>query len=70
MKTPPKIEYSEDQAAAMLGVTVDQLRALVKNHIAKGEDLSNSAMPIYHASDLVLLRVLARLTSPAQAVHA
>ena len=36
-KTTPKIEYSEHEAATMLGVSIDQLRSMIRNHIVKDE---------------------------------
>ncbi len=56
----PKVVYSEIEAAEMLGMTVEQLRSLVKNHIVKDDaDSPNITAATFQASDLVVLRILA-----------
>lgn len=52
-----KIRYSEDEAARKLGLSVEQLRRLVKDHLTSGEDVP--AVDSFQPSDLVMLRVLA-----------
>lgn len=55
-----KTQYSESEAAQELGVTVEQLRVLIRNHIAKSdEDLTHIAVATFHPSDLLLLKILA-----------
>jgi hypothetical protein len=66
MNNMPKIQYSEHQAAAMLGVSVEELRTLVREHILKEDDVSGASLSTYQPSDVVLLRVLARMPRPAQ----
>ena len=56
-----RVQYSEEEAAQILGITVDRLRTLVRTHIAKDEDVSGT--PKFQASDLVVLRILAGLGS-------
>ena len=70
MQNAPKVQYSEHEAAHMLGVTVDELRTLVQAHIVKDDETASPAVPSYHKSDLVVLRVLARMARPSQPVHA
>jgi hypothetical protein len=54
-----KSHYSEAEAAAELGVSVDELRSLLKTRIVeKEEDQSNVPSVTYQPSDLVLLRFL------------
>jgi hypothetical protein len=53
-----KAYYSEDEAARKLGVSVDELRSLVRNHISTGEEMP--AVEVFQPSDLVLLRILAQ----------
>ena len=53
-----KVYYSEDEAARKLGLSVDQLRSLVRNHISTGEEMP--AVENFQPSDLVLLRILAQ----------
>lgn len=56
---PNKSQYSETEAAAEIGVSVDELRMLVKSRIVdKEEDLNNVPQAIYQPSDLVMLRFL------------
>jgi len=55
-----KTQYSEAEAAQELGVTVEQLRVLIRQHIAQtDEDLNNIAIATFHASDLLVLKLLA-----------
>ena len=55
-----KTQFSETEAAQELGVTVEQLRVLIRNHIAKSdEDLNHIAVATFHPSDLLVLRLLA-----------
>jgi hypothetical protein len=53
-------QYSEGEAARELGVTVDQLRSLIRSHIAQSdEDLNHIAVASFHPSDLLVLKILA-----------
>jgi len=53
-------QYSEVEAAQELGVTVDQLRTLIRSHIAQtDEDLTHIAVASFHPSDLLVLKILA-----------
>jgi hypothetical protein len=67
-----KTQYSEVEAAHELGLTVEQLRVLIRNHIAQSdEDLHHIAMASFHPSDLLVLKLLAgqsgNLTLPESA---
>jgi len=56
---PAKAHYSETEAAQALGVSIDQMRSLIRNHIVTdSEDLSNLPAASYLPSDLLLLRLL------------
>ncbi len=61
------MSYTELEAAEKLGVSVDQLRTLVRSHISRGED--SGVISSFRPSDLVVLRVLAtsRLANGATA---
>ncbi|BDC51686.1 hypothetical protein F183_A40010 [Bryobacterales bacterium F-183] len=61
-----KAQYSEYEAALEVGVSVEELRTLV-NRIAGTDEVGMGAMPgaTYQASDLVMLKILARM-SPQQ----
>ena len=57
---PGKTQYSEHEAAAELGLTVEQLRSLIRSHIAQSdEDLNHIASASFHPSDLLVLKILA-----------
>lgn len=57
-----KSQYSELEAAQELGVTVDQLRALIRSHIAQSEeDLNHVSTTSFHPSDLLVLKILSGL---------
>lgn len=58
-----KVQYSEHEASMQLGVSVEELRELVRYHIVK-DDEGAGAPPMYQSADLVLLRILARMTRP------
>jgi hypothetical protein len=61
-------QYSEVEAAQELGVTVEQLRTLIRSHIAQtDEDLNHIAMASFHASDLLVLKILSGQKGPLTA---
>ena len=64
-----KTQYSELEAAQELGVTVEQLRTLIRSHIAQSDDdLNHVAVATFHPSDLLVLKILAKNTlAPAPA---
>ena len=62
-----KAQYSETEAAETLGVSVEELRALVRNHIAAGEESGSGAVTVFHSSDLLVLRFLAGRTGKTSA---
>jgi hypothetical protein len=66
---PAKTQYSEAEAAQTLGITVDELRALIRRHIVTEDaDANNVPMTVFQPSDLLLLRLLANQSmSPAVA---
>jgi hypothetical protein len=54
-----KSHYSEAEAAEELGVSVLQLRTLIRSHVTdREEDLNNVPVTTFQASDLVILRLL------------
>jgi hypothetical protein len=58
--SPPKPYYSESEAARALGLSVEEFRGLLKRHIIDSDaDLSNASRTTFHASDVLLLRLLA-----------
>ena len=66
-----KLEYSEEEAACALGVTIGDLRALVRTHVIKEEaGLDAPAVPVFRPTDLLLLQMLAELHPPVRAESA
>lgn len=54
-----KSQYSETEAAEKLGISVAQLRAMIRAHVIdRDEDLTNVPVMTFQASDLVILRLL------------
>ncbi|QOY85450.1 hypothetical protein [Paludibaculum fermentans] len=67
---PGKGYYSETEAAQALGLTVDSLRALVRQHILQSEDeMANLPMTTFQPSDLLLLRLLSSSRSQQTTVE-
>ena len=55
-----KSQYSEAEAAEELGLSVDQLRAVIRSHVIdREEDLNNVSATTFQPSDLLVLRLLA-----------
>lgn len=58
--TKGKSQYSEVEAAEELGVSVGQLRSMIRSHVVEqDEDLSNVPATTFQPSDLLVLRLLA-----------
>jgi hypothetical protein len=67
-RRPPKGFYSEMEVAATIGVSVDQLRSLVRSYIVQAEeDVDKIPKAWYQPSDVVLLRMLVSGLSVAAA---
>jgi hypothetical protein len=61
----PKPHYSESEAARELGLSVEELRTLIRSHIAEtDEDLNNVSVTSFHPSDLLVLKLLRTTASP------
>lgn len=57
-----KLYYSEKEAARELGISVEQLRLLLLNHIVeRQEDLEHVRKASFQASDLLILKHLSGL---------
>ena len=64
-----KVEYTEEEAASVLGVSISALRALVRTHVIKDENERDEAeipLPSFRPSDILLLKMLAE-SQPTQA---
>jgi len=53
-----KAEYTEDEAASALGISVGQLRSLVRTHVIKEETGMDVPIPTFRPTDLLLLKML------------
>ncbi|HUJ51634.1 MAG TPA: hypothetical protein VLW25_15600 [Bryobacteraceae bacterium] len=54
-----KTQYTEQEAASELGISVAELRTLIRSHIAESdEDLNNVSVASFHPSDLLVLKLL------------
>jgi len=61
-----KSYYTEAEAARSMGVTIDELRSLIRRHIVETEDdLSNCPKATYYPADLVVLKLLSTKTFSA-----
>jgi len=59
-----KSQYSETEAAEELGVSVDQLRSMIRSHVVdRDEDLTNVPVTTFQPSDLLVLRLLSGMRS-------
>jgi hypothetical protein len=57
-----KSQYSETEAAEELGVSVEQLRSMIRSHVVdRDEDLNNVPVTTFQPSDLLVLRLLGRV---------
>ncbi len=55
-----KSQYSETEAAEELGVSIEQLRTMIRSHVVdRDEDLSNIPATTFQPSDLLILRLRA-----------
>ena len=57
---PQKRQFTEEEAAEFLGVSVEQLRSLVHKHILHEDEGAGApaGLAVYQRSDLLLLRLL------------
>jgi hypothetical protein len=65
---PGKTQFTEVEAAEELGISVLQLRQLIRSHVVESEeDLRNVPIAQFQVSDLLLLRLLTGRMNPATA---
>ena len=53
-----KVEYTEEEAASALGISIGQLRTLVRTHVIKEEVGMDVPIPSFRPTDLLLLKML------------
>ena len=61
-----KAEYTEEEAASALGISIGQLRSLVRTHVIKEEVGMEVPITIFRPTDLLLLRMLSDSQPRAQ----
>jgi hypothetical protein len=65
---PGKSQYSEAEAAEELGISVGQLRTMIRSHVVdRDEDLNNVPATTFQPSDLLILRLLSGQAPQASA---
>ena len=65
---PGKGQYSEAEAAAELGISVGQLRTMIRSHVVdRDEDLNNVPVTTFQPSDLLILRLLTGMPTASDA---
>lgn len=65
IRTSGKSQYTEDEAAHELGVSVDRLRCIIRERIMQSDDDVRQPSDVtFHPSDLLLLRLLASEALP------
>ena len=55
-----KLEYTEEEAASALGISISQLRSLVRTHVTQEESGPEVPIPSFRPSDLLLLKMLSQ----------
>jgi hypothetical protein len=55
-----KSEYTEDEAASALGISIEELRSLVRTHVIKEELGPEVPIPSFRPTDLLLLKMLSQ----------
>jgi len=53
-----KLEYTEEEAASAVGISIGQLRALVRTHVIKEDTGADVPIPSFRPTDLLLLKML------------
>ena len=54
----PRTLFSEDEAATMLGVSVNELRSMVRAHIVRDDEVLADSIAAFQSSDLLILKIL------------
>jgi hypothetical protein len=63
-----KLEYTEEEAASALGISISQLRTLVKTHVIQEESGPDVPIPSFRPSDLLLLKMLSQPRATAASI--
>ena len=55
-----KMEYTEAEAATALGVSVEELRALERQHVTKDDQDGETSIPTLRQTDLLALKIFSQ----------
>jgi hypothetical protein len=62
-----KSQYSEVEAAEELGISVAQLRTMIRSHVVdRDEDINNVPVTTFQPSDLLVLRLLGGMPTDSE----
>jgi hypothetical protein len=64
-----KLEYTEAEAASALGISIIELRKLVRTHVTKEDLGSDVPIPVFRPTDLLLLKMLSESRATAAVVE-
>ena len=64
-----KSEYTEEEAASALGISIGQLRTLVRTHVIKEETGADVPIPTFRPTDLLLLKMLSQSQAQSHPVR-
>ncbi|MGH9660267.1 MAG: hypothetical protein ACRD96_17080 [Bryobacteraceae bacterium] len=53
-----KVEFTEAEASAALGISVDELRSLVRQHVIRDESEPELPVVLFRATDLIMFKML------------
>ena len=55
-----KLEYTEEEAASALGISIGELRSLVHTHVISEENAGELPITSFRPTDLLLLKMLSQ----------
>lgn len=55
-----KLEYTEEEAASALGISIGELRSLVQTHVISEETAGDMPVTTFRPTDLLLLKMLSQ----------
>ena len=64
-----KPQYTEEEAACALGISIGQLRGLVRTHVIKEEVGMDVPISTFRPTDLLLLKMLAKQAQPTTSLE-
>jgi hypothetical protein len=64
-----KLEYTEEEAASALGISISQLRTLVRTYVIQEESGPDVPVPSFRPADLLLLKMLSEPRATAVSTY-